>query len=120
MKLKLFATILTLFFVSSCDESGMIWMSIDPIQCLGNDWEQAWLEENGNNYELWVELSADEQMEIFKAFFEDEGVIIQDIDVTYPYEEVCQACSCPRGDRIHILIEAIHLEQMLDWGFDLE
>ena len=25
------------------DEEGQVWVSIDPIQCLGNPWEQDWL-----------------------------------------------------------------------------
>ena len=95
-------------------------MSIDPVQCLSNEWEQDWLEKNGNNFQLWSELTHEEQLEIFKAFYEDQGIMIHDMDVTYPYEEVCTACSCPRGDRLHVLVDADNLEQMLDWGFDLE
>jgi len=120
MKFK-FLIILPLFLLLNfCDEDGRIWMSIDPVQCLGNEWEQDWLEHTGNNYEVWTDLSEAEQLEIFKVFYEGQGVIIHELDVTYPYEDVCLACSCPRGDRIHILVDAGNLEQMLDWGFDLD
>ena len=117
---KIYIILPLLLLIASCDEDGRVWMTIDPVQCLGNDWEQAWLEENGNNYELWAELSEADQLEIFKAYFESRGIAIHDILVTEPYEEVCQACTCPRGDRIHVLVDSDNLEQMMDWGFELE
>ena len=56
LSLAVICTLLILT-ISSCDlnsvnnaDNSRAWVSIDPIQCLGNPWEQDWLKEEGHTY----------------------------------------------------------------------
>lgn len=120
MKLRLLIILPLLLLITFCEGDGKIWMSIDPVQCLGNDWELDWLSKNNNNFDLWAQMTEEEQLQVFKEYFENRGVVIHDMDVTQPYEEVCLECDCPRGDRIHVLVDDAHLNQLLSWGFVLD
>ena len=114
---------LPLLLITSCleeEEEVYFWVSIDPIQCLGNPWEQAWLEANEENYDLWRDLSETEKLDVFKAYHEEQGVTIYDMKRTFPYEVTCAACVCPRGDRFYCYIEDSDVDTMLEWGFVLD
>ncbi|MFH1391162.1 MAG: hypothetical protein ABIH20_02505 [Candidatus Diapherotrites archaeon] len=88
------------------------WFSIEPIQCGGNDWSQ-W----SVNNEQYKTISAEET--IIKGWFEIEhGIIVQDFASKQIYELVCEACSCPRGDTIAVLVDSSHKEKMLELGFE--
>ena len=39
-----------------------------------------------------------------ETWLEKYGVQIKDYTVEYVYDEVCEACSCPRGDKISVLV----------------
>jgi len=110
-------SIFILFVFASCELTEGIWVSIDPIQCSGNPWEQAWFEEHDVMDSLWATYTKDQKLDIFEQFYEDQGVEIKEIEVTYPYDAVCAACFCPRGDRIHCRIDEEDLDIMLDLGF---
>lgn len=96
-----------------------VWVYIDPVQCLGNPWEQAWLEEHDNDYDSFPRSESD-QLAIYEQYYEDRGVEIYVVTREQAYEAVCDACSCPRGDRIHCLIDREDLVKMLEWGFTKE
>jgi len=91
-----------------------VWVAIDPIQCLGNAWEQDWLlTHEYDDYPRDVEG----RMAILRDFYEGQGVTIHQSIVSRWTEVVCAACACPTGDRIHCLIDEADLSTMLDWGF---
>ena len=96
------------------DEVEQIWVSIDPIQCLGNPWEQDWL--LTHEYDEYP-MDQDDRLRIFREFFEEQGVKIHKTEVTFPYSVICDGCACARGDRIHCLIDEASLPAMLEWGF---
>ena len=96
------------------DEEEQVWVTIDPIQCLGNPWEQDWL--LTHEYDEYPK-DQDGRLRIFREFFEAQEVIVHGIEVTFPYDVTCAACACPRGDRISCLIDEAGLPTMLEWGF---
>ncbi len=106
--------------LESCEQEYGEWVILDPIQCMGNPWEQAWLEENNYEYELWWEMTEQEKLDVFEKYYEDQGIVIYEIKRTSPYNVVCDGCSCPRGDRIHCNIDEDDVDQMMEWGFERE
>ena len=101
----------------SCQErEDLRWVSTDPIQCLGNSWEQDWLAQHDNDFSQYPRDEAG-RLRIFREFFEEQGVNIHKIEVTFPYNGTCNGCACPRGDRISSLIDEAALPIMLEWGF---
>lgn len=111
--------VLILFSIQTCDQGNRVWVFIDPIQCLGNPWEQAWLEEHNDDYDAYPK-SEEDRLKIFVHYYEIRSVEIYKIKQTYPYEDVCASCACPRGDRIRCLIHEDDVEQMVAWGFEEE
>ena len=104
----------------SCQErEDLPWVSVDPIQCLGNSWEQDWLARHNNDFSQYPHDEAG-RFRIYREFFEKQGMTIHSIEVTFPYNAVCLACGCPRGDRISCLIDEAGLPTMLEWGFRVE
>lgn len=122
MKYFLLSIILFLGFISQAcnEEENREWVTIDPIQCMENTWEHDWLANNNDDYELYSSFSDDERLQIFEQYFENLGIAIYKLDQTYPYDAVCAACSCPRGDRIHCYIDESDIDQMLSFGFKIE
>ena len=96
-----------------------IWVFIDPLQCLGNRWEQAWLEKHDYDYDSYP-TSESERLAILEEHYQNQGIEIYDIEHEWILETVCGACSCLKGDRIHCLIDESDVEQMSDWGFTEE
>jgi hypothetical protein len=113
---------LPLLLATSCldDEEVYTWVSIDTIQCMGNPWEQDWIEKHDDNYDLWHDLSEAEKMDVFKNYYEKQGVTIYDLKRTWPYETTCHACACKRGDRFYCYIEDADVDAMLNRGFVLD
>ena len=111
--------VLVLFSTQACDQGNRVWVIIDPNQCLGNPWEQAWLEEHDDDYDAYPKSEGDRR-KIFVHYYEIKGVEIDKIKQTYPYDATCDGCDCPRGDRIHCLIHKDDVEQMVAWGFQEE
>lgn len=101
------------------DSKEKIWIYINPIQCLSNSWERAWLTEHDDDYDAYPR-DEESRMRIFREFFKAKGVTIHEVKVTIWAEEVCGACSCPTGERIHCLIDEDDLLVMKDWGFQEE
>lgn len=101
------------------DSKAKIWVYINPIQCLSNPWERAWLTEHDDDYDAYPR-DEENRMHIFREFFEEQGVTFHEVKVTTWAEEVCGACSCPTGERIHCLIDESDLEILKGWDFQEE
>lgn len=82
MKNILFFIIPFGLFIQSCTHEDRVWVFIDPIQCMGNPWEQAWLAEHDDDMELWRELGEHGELEVIEAYYEDLGIEINKI---YPH-----------------------------------
>ncbi len=122
MKYFIFTVIIFLGIISQgCEEdANREWVTIDPIQCMGNTWEQDWLEKNNDDYELYSKFSDSQRLQIFEQYFENLGIEIYKLEQTYPYDATCAACFCPRGDLIHCFINENDIDQMLSLGFKIQ
>lgn len=112
---------------SSSSSGDQVWLWTDPVQCLTNPWESNWLSEGGREYQdypigdnLIVE---EEEAEIIKGYFlEKEKVTIHDL-YSRKYEEVglsqsvCEACHCPQGYRLFVLVDQDKMKLMEEKGF---
>lgn len=79
------------------------WISFEPIQCLGNPWEQDWLNKNNRDYDSYPKKT---DTQIIKNFIEAKGYQVYSINQIDEHKLVCKACSCPRGDTIKVLINS--------------
>ena len=120
MKYLLSVVVSMLIFMISCTNPVRTWVTIDPIQCMGNSWEQDWLEDNAEDYDLWNELDVSGRESVFINYYENQGIIIHEMKTSYPYDAVCLACICPRGDRIHCSVDDDDVDKMLELGFSVE
>jgi len=130
-------TILVLSFISltGCDSidrgvpildpSNDTWVATDPIQCLGNPWEQDWLESHNQDHAsypgdpLTPELDPKE-MEIITDYYERQGVRILAGETVQQDDNVCLSCACPLGYTLYLLVPGEDVVTMLDLGFRLE
>ena len=101
---------------------GKVWMSIAPIQCLGNPWEQDWLANHDDNYDAYPrDLSKpgleEEEKEIIQSYYQQRGVTIEAFATTEWDGAVCLACSCPQGYTMYTLVAERHEQTMLDFGY---
>ena len=122
------AMILTsLLVLSACGSSKKInqktvWMSTDPIQCLGNAWEKHWTEAHPDErYPVGDPRKFEEPEQfIFRAFMlEQYDVSIMQIRYK-PYPDdamVCDACSCPVGYTLFIEVSPADAEKLADTPF---
>jgi hypothetical protein len=112
--------VLGLFAQACKEDEDRVWVTIDPIQCMGNSWEQDWLENNNSDYKLYSNYTDAEELQIFKQYFEKLGIKIYKLDQTFPYNGTCDACNCPRGDSYHCFIDGKNTNQMLSYGFKVQ
>jgi len=108
---------------ASCQHSSdpgenKIWIATDPIQCLGNPWEQAWLEEHDGDYDSYPR-DRREQHEIICDFYADMGVQIFNIITVQTYDIVCAACFCPAGYTLYLLVHGDDVPAMLELGYHI-
>lgn len=73
-----------------------------PIQCGGNAWEM-WAAENGLN-------DAPEATKLREWFGRELGVDVMFSWSRQTYRAVCLACQCPRGDELHVVVDAEHAD----------
>ena len=120
-KIFLFALILITTLNQGCfSDMDEVWVVTDPVQCLGNPWEIDWLEKHEKDNSAWSELSPEEKVDVFVEYYSEFGIEIKSVQKSFLEEDVCAACSCPRGDRFHCLIDKQDLDEMLELGFSLE
>jgi len=125
----LFAVLLLFFFACRSKKESMsgeyVRMQIEPVQCLGNPWEQDWLEVHGMKYEDYPrgrprQLEAEEK-EIIRSFFEKEGIRIYKIEgIPFPDSVmVCDACDCPQGYTLEVWAAPGDTARLRTFGFKI-
>jgi hypothetical protein len=76
-----------------------VWLSIIPKQCGTNAWD-AWHKDLNRVY-----IRAPTEKEIMSEWLQTiYGVKLLDYKNVKIYDVVCQACSCPRGDKVFIKV----------------
>lgn len=88
------------------------WVEIDPIQCLGNPWEQDWLKSHNDDYSTYPHGG-----ETIKDYYKKYGVIIYDVKSEKTHDFVCEGCNCPIGNTLYFLIPNSAISQMTELGF---
>ncbi len=107
--------IISLLIIVSCNngtEKDIVY--IEPIQCLGNPWDAAWLETH--DYEDYPH-DEDEQLKIFTDYYEAQGVKMYHVYTEWVYDAVCGACFCPTGQRIYCQVDEGEVDFLLEFGF---
>ena len=98
------------------------WLSISPIQCLGNAWEFNWLKSNPGRYAeyphgIGAELSEAEKT-IIAQFYKSKNIDILDIATEdNPNLTTCTACSCPIGYTLNVKVNLDDAKLMKEWGW---
>ncbi|MCH7902599.1 hypothetical protein IIC68_02485 [archaeon] len=87
------------------------WFSIEPIQCRNNAWEQ-WAAEN-----IPSKKQQPEKYIVAQWFEKVHGIEVLDFASREKYEVVCDACDCPRGDEIAVLVNSSNSGKMQELGF---
>jgi len=103
-------------------EDGKIWVQIDPVQCLGNTWEVDWMKSHDNNYSAYprdVHTSEleQEEIQIIKNYYQKQGVTIFEVKSERTHGTVCEACSCPQGYTLYLLVSDYDIDKMLELGY---
>ncbi len=100
-----------------------VWMKTEPIQCLGNPWEKAWLEAHRGAYDEYPNghprRVEEEEKRIIRDFFESQGIHVLKVEaVPFPDDAmVCEACDCPQGYTLYILTDKEGAEKLEQFGF---
>ncbi len=89
------------------DLNDKTWFSVEPIQCGMNPWERN--EKGKEGYQGTVEewLEKEHKIEVYEV--KSERI----------YELVCEACNCPRGDLLSVLVDSKNQDKMLELGFKM-
>ena len=126
MKLWTFGLVLFVGVVS-CQESRLlapihpdrVWVATEPIQCLGNPWEQDWLASHDGQYPKDYSKPGlePEEIAIIRDYYERQGVTVFRVTTRGKYEVVCAACSCPEGYSLYLEVQDEDLEEMLSFGY---
>lgn len=98
------------------------WVATDPVQCLGNPWEQDWIQSHGGNYGAYPRDPSTPGLEpaevvIIKDYYRRLGVVVQDVDSAWKHQVVCAACSCPEGYTLYLRVRPEDVEKMLALGY---
>jgi len=88
------------------------WFSIEPIQCRGNAWEQ-WHNSLNRQY---VKAPTEEEI-LTEWLSEVHHIEIEGFASKQVYEAVCEACDCPRGDIIAVLVDSSNSEKLIELGW---
>jgi hypothetical protein len=91
-------------------DAGTAWVSIDPVQCGGNPWENS---TSPLPYDPKAEPSR------IMAYYQFEGITVFEVKSKPTHEIVCRACSCPRGDTLYLLVSEGDVMRMESLGFVL-
>lgn len=77
------------------------WLSIKPVGCLENMWEQLWVVGHGMDFEGYP---GENESIILGEYLKSKGVEVLALEYEDLGGALCDGCSCPRGDRIFILV----------------
>ncbi|MGI0040921.1 MAG: hypothetical protein ACRD94_03035, partial [Nitrosopumilaceae archaeon] len=96
------------------------WVEIDPIQCGGNPWEIDWLESHPNDFSIYARLITNEKIDLIKNYYKKQDIEIFDVK-SFPWEDVavCEACSCPAGYTLYLLVSDYDVQMMQELGFKI-
>ena len=93
------------------------WVAIEPIQCMGNPWEQDWLARNDNDYLGYPRQPGlgltPEEIEIIKEYYGRQGIGVLAVSFRVYPGDVCAACSCSAGYTLFLLVPGREVETML-------
>jgi hypothetical protein len=110
----------------SCDGGGLllspqkdVWVATEPVQCLGNAWEQDWLARHGNDYGAYPR-DLDSQKTIMVRYYAKFGVSVKEIESIVKFPVTCLACACPRGDTLYLLVPEDDANTMIFLGYRRE
>lgn len=116
-------------FYKSEPAQAQTWVEIDPIQCLGNPWEQDWLSYNNGDSSKYPRDAGTPgidpgEIQIIKNYYSaKEQIAVYDVRAV-SFEEkagepvaVCQACSCPQGYTLYLLVSNADLAAMQELGY---
>lgn len=80
------------------------WFSIAPKQCGQNDWQE-WDNQTGfSETKRFVSPEAQERA-VLEAWLASQGIVMKDYASRTTDEIVCEACNCPSGREIAVLID---------------
>ena len=100
-----------------------IWVTMNPIQCLGNPWEFDWLKKNKNQYSQYpidIPNKIDtKEIEIIKKFYINKEIDIWDIKSTPINDTICTTCSCPQGYKLYVLVSKKDAKKMIKMGWKI-
>ena len=96
------------------------WVEIDPIQCGGNPWEKDWLESHPDDFSIYARLITNEKIELIKNYYKKQDIEIFDVK-SFPWEDVavCEACSCPAGYTLYLLVSNYDVQKMQEFGYKI-
>jgi hypothetical protein len=118
-----FALILSLV---SCQQTvlapiqpGRVWVAAEPVQCLGNAWEQDWMTSHDGPYPKDHSRPGlePEEVAILRDYYERQGVTVFRVTTRAKYAVVCEACSCAEGYTLYLQVRDQDLEKMLSLGY---
>ena len=118
MKWIYFNCIIIMLSLTACIQNSVfdkIWVQIEPTQCLSNPWQQDWLKNHDDDYSSYPKA---EESSIIKEYYKKQGITIYDIKTERMKDNIfCEACSCPKGEILQLLVEESNLNKMLELGF---
>jgi len=85
----------------------MAWIYTDPIQCGGNAWEQ--MQAPGQP----------EEEQVRNLFRQGYNIELGGYKQYKVHDNVCEACYCPRGDRIEVQVPKELAELLITKGWKL-
>ena len=98
------------------DRPGAAWVSIHPIQCDGNPWEEDWLRSNNGSAGLYPR-DWGAQRGIILDFYARLGIRVFDARREEWDDPVCGACSCPAGYTLFLQVADEDIGDMTALGF---
>lgn len=95
-----------------------VWIKIEPIQCGGNPWEIDYHQKSNRMEHFRTQNSGEKGITIIKNYYDKKGIVILDgVMENFPDIAVCEACDCPDGYTLYLLIHAYDLTKMQEFGY---
>jgi len=101
------------------DRLGATWVSIDPIQCMGNPWEEDWLQSHNGSWESYLR-EWDSQRMIVIDYYSRLGIrVFEAAQEVWSGAIICEACSCPAGYTLYLQVPDGDVDSILALGFEV-
>src|SRR5262249_49145824 len=93
-----------------------VWVVVKPHQCLSNRWEKDWLSKHNNKGTLYP---MKKEGDVIKDYFRSKDILIQELRMLKYVngDPRCEACDCPRGDTLYLLVKAQDVPRMVKLGY---